>query len=151
MTSLVKFTNGNKTMPHLSSWIEDWFGKDMPGMFLDNFNTGVSIPAVNIKENGDAFNVEVAAPGMSKDDFNIHLDNNLLTISSETKEEVEDEKEERFTRREFSYTSFRRTFTLPESVDGDKISAKYHDGILMIHLPKKEHARKKPVRTIKIS
>ena len=150
MTSLVKFNNGSRTMPALSSWIEDWFGKDMPGSLFNDF-TGISMPAVNIRETADNYEVEVAAPGMQKGDFNINLDNNLLTISSERQHEEKNVEEERFTRREFSYSSFRRTFTLPETVNAEKISAKYKDGILIIDLPKKDHAKKKPARTIKIS
>ncbi len=151
MTSLVKFNNGPKTVPALSSWIEDWFGKDMPGSLFSNMNTGVSMPAVNIKETGENYLVEVAAPGMEKSDFDISLDNNLLTISSEREHTSEHKDDEKFTRREFSYTSFRRTFTLPETVAAEKISAMYKDGILLIDLPKKDQAKKKPVRTIKIS
>ena len=151
MTSLVKFNRGPKTVPALSSWIEDWFGKDMPGSLFSNMNTGVSMPAVNIKETGENYLVEVAAPGMEKSDFEISLDNNLLTISSEQEQSSEHEDDEKFTRREFSYTSFRRTFTLPETVAADKISATYKDGILLIDLPKKDQAKKKPVRTIQIS
>ncbi len=151
MTTLAKLSNGSRTAPTLSSWIEDWFGKDVPTRLFGDFHTGLNVPAVNIKETGDSYHVEVAAPGLKKDDFEINLDNNLLTISSEIKEENTDESNERFTRREFSYSSFRRTFTLPETVEADKISAKYHDGILKIDMPKKEQAKKKPLRTIEIS
>ena len=108
------------------------------------------MPQVNIKETADAYWVEMAVPGMKKSDFHIDLDNHLLSISTEVKQE-EENKEENYTRREFGYSSFRRTFTLPESVDDSKINASYNDGILSIHLPKKEEARQKPARTIKIS
>lgn len=111
-----------------------------------------SVPAVNIKEEDEAFEVELAAPGMAKEDFHIELDKDVLTISSEHKEEQEDKQEdERFTRREFSYQSFSRSFTLPQSADGDKIEARYDNGVLYIHIPKKEEARPKPAKRIAIN
>ena len=108
------------------------------------------IAKVNIKETGDAYVVEMAVPGLKKSDFQIDLDNHVLSISTEMKEENE-QKEDNYTRREFGYSSFKRTFTLPDSVDDSKIDAKYEDGILNIHLPKREEAKQKPARTIKIS
>ena len=95
--------------------------------------------------------IEVAAPGMSKDDFTVNYDNGRLTISSERRNEKSDEGEN-YTRREFSYQSFQRSFNVPENiVSGDKISANYKDGILHIHLPKREEVKPKPSREIKIS
>jgi HSP20 family protein len=119
-------------------------------VFTPNFNTGITLPKVNIRETSDAFWVDMAVPGMKKSDFQIDLDNQLLSISTELKQEKES-NEENYTRREFGYSSFKRTFTLPESVDDSKINASYSDGILNIHLPKKEEAKQKPARTIKIS
>lgn len=117
-----------------------------------NFSsTNTTLPAVNIKETKDDFVIEVAAPGMSKNDFNIHLENNQLTISSELKDKKEKD-DDGYTRREFSYQSFQRSFNLGENlVDGDKVSAKYLDGILVISLPKREEVKPKPARKIKIS
>ncbi len=112
---------------------------------------GTTLPKVNIKENNDAFDVEVAVPGFDKKDFNIKLDNGVLTVSSEKKEEKTTKDDEKYSRREFSYQSFTRTFTLPELVDGNKISAKYTNGILKINIPKKEEAKPKPPKQIKIS
>ncbi len=120
----------------------DWFGG------MENFNAAV--PAVNIKENETGFELELSAPGRKKEDFNIEIDDNLLTISSETKSENET-KEENYTRREFGYTSFKRSFTLPESVDEEKIGASYENGILKFTLPKKEEALPKPKRLIELS
>ncbi|MDA3866449.1 MAG: Hsp20/alpha crystallin family protein [Salinivirgaceae bacterium] len=109
------------------------------------------MPAVNIKDEENKFTVQVAVPGMDKKDFNIDLSENLLTISSE-KEDKKEDKEDSYTRREYSYRSFTRTFTLPENiVDSIKISAKYENGELTITIPKKEEAKPKPARTIKIS
>jgi HSP20 family protein len=120
----------------------DWFGG------MDNFNANV--PAVNIKENEQDFELEFAIPGFKKEDFNIELDNDVLTVSSEMKTE-EETKEENYTRREFGYSSFRRSFTLPETVDGGKINATYEDGLLKLTLPKKEDALPKPKRMIEIA
>ena len=99
-------------------------------------NSG-DIPAVNIQEENDHFMLEMAAPGMEKKDFNIDLDNYVLTISSEKKEE-KNEKDKNFTRREFIYNNFSRSFTLPKSIDTEKIKADYENGILKVALPKKE-------------
>ena len=133
-----------------SNWIDSFFNNELPSVFTSNFNTGMTLPKVNIKETGDAYVVEMAVPGLKKSDFQIDLDNHVLSISTEMKEENE-QKEDNYTRREFGYSSFKRTFTLPDSVDDSKIDAKYEDGILNIHLPKREEAKQKPARTIKIS
>lgn len=143
-------TSSNVNFPTWSNWIDDIFNRDLPSVFTSNFNTGISLPKVNIKETPDAFMVEMAAPGLKKSDFHIDLDNQVLSISTETKEENE-RKEENYTRREFGYSSFKRTFNLPESVNDEKINANYSDGILSIILPKKEEAKRKPARSIRIS
>ena len=113
--------------------------------------TNTTVPSVNIKENADAFNVEMAVPGFDKKDFKIALDHNVLTISSEKKVENETKEGERFTRHEYSYQSFSRSFTLPEAANGDKISAKYENGILNVEIPKREEAKPKPMRQIAIA
>ena len=92
----------------------------------------------------------MAAPGLQKKDFRIDLANDVLTISSEKKVENETKKGQQFTRREFSYQSFSRSFTLPNTVDSEKISATYENGILRVLIPKKEEAKTKPARTIEI-
>ena len=107
------------------------------------------IPAVNIKEENDKFVLEMAAPGMKKDDFQINLDNYQLTISSE-KSEKNEEKKDNYTRREFMYSTFSRSFTLPKTIDIDKIKADYKNGILTVILPKKEEEAKL-TKQIKIS
>lgn len=119
----------------------DWFGG------TDKWNT--SVPAVNIKDNTESFELELAVPGMKKDDFTVEIDNDVLTISSEMKSENEETKDN-YTRKEFSYSSFKRAFTLPETVEGAKIDAKYEDGILKLTLPKKQEALPKPKRLISI-
>ncbi|MBU2920205.1 Hsp20/alpha crystallin family protein [Winogradskyella psychrotolerans] len=142
--------NSNQNFPTLSNWLDDIFNRDLPSVFTSNFNTGITLPKVNIKEIADAYIVDMAVPGLKKSDFQIDIDNQVLSISTEIKEESE-QKEVNYTRREFGYSSFKRTFSLPETVDEDKIKASYTEGILSIHLPKKEEAKQKPVRTIKIS
>ncbi len=131
---------------------DDFFNKDIYNFGLSNFSdTNTTIPAVNIKETADSYEVEVAAPGMSKKDFKIELDGTLLTIASQKTEETEN-KEEKYFRKEFSYQSFYRTFNLQkEVVDVDKIKATYSDGVLRLLIPKKEEAKQKPARLIQIS
>ena len=125
----------------------DWLGG------TTNVNSiGTSIPAVNIQETEESFSVEVAAPGKTKEDFNIELENDVLTISSEDKKENETtEKNGRYTRKEFSYSTFKRAFSLPDSVDSEKISAQYNNGVLEILLPKREEAKVQAKRMIEIS
>jgi HSP20 family protein len=128
-------------------------GGRIPSVFNDFFKpwnewfdeTGIwgrtmNVPAVNITEQKNEYRVELAVPGMKKDDFKIDVDGNMLTISSE-KEESSEEKEKKFTRKEYSYSSFSRSFTLPEEINLDKIEAKYEDGVLRLSLPLKEEAR----------
>lgn len=108
-----------------------------------------TIPAVNIKESTTSFLIELAAPGKSKEDFNVEIDHNMITISSETKQEAE-VQEGKYTRKEFNYSSFRRVFTLPETINTDSIHASYENGVLKIDLPKKKEALPKPKRLIEI-
>ena len=109
-----------------------------------------TLPAVNIKENKNEFNIEFAAPGFAKKDFNIDLDDNVLTISAE-KEKEKNEENDNFTRKEFSYNSFSRSFTLPKTINGDKIDAKYTDGILKLSIPKMEVTKLLPKKEIKVA
>ena len=132
---------------------DDFFNRDIFNWGNLNFSdTDTTIPAVNIKETPESYEVEVAAPGMTKDDFKVELDGNSLTISSEKRSENQQKEEERYFRREFSYESFQRTFTLQKDVvDIDKIEAKYEHGLLRLLIPKKEEAKQKPPRLINIS
>lgn len=143
-------TNNSSNLPTWSNWLDEVLNKDLPSVFSQNFNTGMSLPKVNIKETADAYFVEMAVPGMKKSDFEIELDNQVLSISTENEQNIE-QKEDNYTRREFGYSSFKRSFTLPETVDEGKIKASYNEGILNIHLPKKEEAKQKPPRNITIS
>jgi HSP20 family protein len=131
-----------------SSLFDDFLTRDL----FDGWNSeGSNVPRVNIVETNDEFVVEMAAPGREKEDFQVELDNDMLTISSEVSDNVENSNGQSFTRKEFSYRSFRRSFYLPNSVEADKIEAKYKDGILKLVIPKKEEAKKKPAKTIAIS
>lgn len=133
------------------SFLEDFFDDNWSGV-ANRADTGTRIPAVNVREKDDTFEIQVAAPGMKRDDFKINVENNVLSVSAEEKSKKEDKHdEENFTRREFSYTSFRRSFSLPSSVDADSINAKYDNGILVVSLPKKEEAKPKPPKQIEIS
>lgn len=140
-------------MPGFSRmFFNDIFGRELFNWENTNFSsTSTTLPSVNIKENVDSYEVEVAAPGMDKNDFNITLDENLLTISS-VKEQKEITEESNFTRREFSYQSFQRSFQLPKNVvDDERITARYENGLLFLTVPKKEEAKQKPPRMIEIS
>lgn len=135
--------------PTFKNLIESFFENDFP-LGLSTFKSiGSTIPSANIKETDDSFQIELAAPGLKKEDIKIDVDNDVLTISSEQKEEKTEENEN-YTRREFNYSSFSRSFYLPDIADIDKISAEYKDGVLNIVLPKKESAIRKSKKTIEI-
>lgn len=144
--------NGNRIPGFQGLFFDDIFGRELFNWDSKNFsNTSTSLPSVNIKETPENYEVEVAAPGMNKDDFTITLDGNFLTISSQ-KERKETSNEESFTVREFSYQSFQRSFELPKNVvDDDKISAQYESGLLKLIIPKREEAKQRPPRMIEIS
>jgi HSP20 family protein len=140
----------NNLFPTVPSFFDDFLTKELSDWSFPKDVYGTTQPAVNILENEDGYTVEVAAPGLKKDDFNIELENDVLTISSEQKNKDE-KKVDGYSRREFRYANFKRSFTLPENkVNGDKVSAKYENGVLYISLPIREEAKPKPVRTIKI-
>jgi HSP20 family protein len=136
----------------MTGFFDDLWTRDLGDWGLQNYSGPSStLPAVNIADTHDNFQVEMAAPGMTKDDFKIELDNETLTISAEKKTEHEEKNGDRYNRREFSYQSFQRSFHLPKSVvDEGKIEAKYDNGILRIVIPKKEEARKQTPRMIDI-
>ena len=138
------------------------YGERMPTVFDDFFkpwnewfDSGniwgrtMNIPAVNITETKDDFQVVLAVPGMKKDDFKIDVEGNMLTISSEN-EETREEKDKKFTRKEYNYSSFSRSFTLPDEVNKEKIEAKYEEGVLKISLPRREEAKKNIAKHIAV-
>lgn len=139
--TLVKFHPEKKNsalMPGFNDIFESVIGDTF---FSDRrMNT---LPATNLWETNDGFHIELAAPGLAKQDFKISVDRNLLTVSSHQNSEQEDTNKA-YSRREFSFSSFTRVFTLPESADADRIHASYNDGILQVNLPKKEEAKTAP-------
>lgn len=130
----------------------------MPEVFSDFFDTDFmkhangTAPAINVKEGDEEYTVEVAVPGLKKEDFNVHIDNNgNLCIHMESKNEKEDEnKKSHYLRREFSYSKFEQTLVLPDDVDKDKIEAKANNGVLTINLPKVEKTNEKAVKQIEV-
>jgi len=113
---------------------------EMPSLGKNLREEALGFPPVNITEQPDAYQIEVAAPGFEKTDFNLKLDGNLLTISADKKQETKDENEKSI-RREFSYRSFKRSFTLDEKINAANIAAKYENGVLKVTLPKKEEVK----------
>ena len=149
--SIIKRNNGFATeMPAL---FNDFFTRDLWNWGLsNNSTTNTTIPATNIREDNDNFYVEVAAPGMTKDDFKVELDGTILTIRSEKENRQEQKEGEKYSRKEFSYQSFQRIFELPvHVVDAEHIEAKYENGLLHLVIPKKEEAKPRPPRMIRIS
>jgi len=131
------------TKPASAPSLFDDFFKPWNEWFDDRrfFNRVNNVPSVNITENNNSYNVALAAPGLKKEDFKIDVDGNMLTISSE-KEERKEEKDEKYTRKEYSYSSFSRSFTLPEDVKEESIEASYENGVLNLKLPRKENGKK---------
>ena len=147
--TLVKWnSNGNSNLPAFSNLLENFFGRDLSDFVGRDFTS--SVPAVNVVETADAFKVEVAAPGLKKENIQITFHNNVLTIGSKTEHSTEDTKS-KYARKEFGYTSFQRSFTVPNTVDTEKIEANYTDGILNVRLPKREESKEKSARQISIS
>lgn len=131
---------------------DDFFGADLMDLNrnLLKWDRAWNIPSVNIRENEKDFTFELAAPGLSKKDFKIEVDTDgLMTISAEKTEE-KDEEDKSFTRKEFSYSTFSRSFQLPENILSDKVDAIYEDGILKLTVPKKEITVSKPKKSIKV-
>ncbi len=148
--SLVR--SNRQAFPSFPALLNDFFSRDLFNWdTFNNSSSNTTIPAVNTRETDDAYEIEIAAPGLKKEDFKINLEGHLLTISSEFKSEAED-KQVNYTSREFSYQSFKRTISLPNGlVDEDGIQAMYENGLLLITIPKKEEAKKKAPRQIAIS
>jgi HSP20 family protein len=136
----------------VNNFFDDFLTKDLFDWTDRNFATlGSNLPSVNLKETDTKLEVELAAPGMKREDFKVEIDNNMLMISSE-KEEVKEEKNKKdnYVRKEFNYQSFYRSFYLPDTVDENKIDANYKDGILKIVIAKKPGSEKKTMKTIPI-
>jgi HSP20 family protein len=141
--SLIKWNPEQALFP---AWVDDFFTTD--GWPRLNMKP-VSMPAVNVTENKDAFNMEVAAPGFKKEDFNLEVKNGYLTISGEVKDEKET-KNDHYTRKEFQFNSFSRAFGVPDNVAADMIQAEYKDGMLRVTLPKVKVAKEEPAKPIPV-
>ena len=142
MTMLKKWKNDNPSA--LSNLIEDFFNESVPAW------TGLSTkPRVNVRETEHNFTIEMAVPGFGKEDFNIDVVGDLLTVSARKESEKEDQ-DKGYTRREFNYAEFSRSFTLPESVNPDTINCKYNNGLLHVVIPKKEESQRMK-KSIKVS
>jgi HSP20 family protein len=135
-----------KQSPFFPSLVDEFVNRDW-NIELPSFST--TVPAVNIIEKETEYKIELAVPGMRKDHFEIEMEEGILSISANQDEEKTSEKG-KFTRREFSYNSFRRSFTIPESVDPAKIDANYTEGVLFISLPKRKEALPQPKKLINI-
>lgn len=149
--TLVKFNNRNRLFPW--TWSNDRL-KDFLSSeeFFDDdfFEENSLMPAMNIKDHEKDFEIELAAPGFNKKDFEVTIEGNILHVFGEKRKE-EEEKEEDFTRKEFSYNAFKRSLTLPENVkENAKVKAVYKNGILKLNLPKKEMVKKEPLKKIEI-
>lgn len=142
--SLVKRTD---RLPFI---FDDIFNADWFGGISNDHKIGFNTPAVNVKENDNDFVIELAAPGLVKENFKIELDKDILTISSEAKNDTSEGKDN-YTKKEFNYSTFKRSFTLPDTVNSVEILASYDNGILSVKLPKKEEAKVQPKRSIEIS
>lgn len=145
--SLIKVRKEGDLFPSLMS---DFFDSDkfFNRKWMDKAFES-ALPAVNIKETATSYDLEFAAPGFRKEDFSISADDHLLTVSAQKSSEVNDEND-RFTRKEFSYSSFNRSFRLPQDVNGEAIEAKYTDGILHVSITKKEPTKTAPKKEIKV-
>ncbi len=137
---IVKYNNNNVFPSLMNEFFNDDFG-------LDFFNRNYSVPSVNSIENNDSFEIDLAVPGMKKEEFSIELNDKVLVISSESSNNIENDK---MRLNEFNFSSFQRSFRVPDSVDQDKIKANYKNGILKIKLPKRKESISKPNRVINI-
>ena len=136
--------------PNMPTFFSDFFDDDDRWLTFNGDGWTSKIPAANIQEKDAEYVIELAAPGMEKKDFHVDVENGNLCISSEKKSETKEE-DNGYTRKEFGYSSFSRSFALPDNVNEDKIKASYKDGILSLALPKKEGAESIPKKEIKIS
>jgi HSP20 family protein len=143
---MLPFVRSNRNVPNL---FDDFFGKDVWNDFFEKSGWNSS-PGVNVYEKKDHYEIELAAPGLDKKDFHIDLKDNVLTISSEKKEEKKEEKDSKVVFCEFNYSKFSRSFQLPEGVDVNKIEATHKNGVLSITLPKREEYKSQSPRMIEI-
>ena len=137
--SLLRSTD--RRLPVFNNWLDSFFSDS--DQFFGNWDSQRSIPPVNVEETEESFKMELAAPGKKKEDFKVEIDNGILVISSE-QDSSEESSEKNYKRKEYSYQSFSRSFTLPENVNEDAIEAQYSKGVLQLTIPKTEAS--KPLR-----
>ena len=150
--------NSEKTLTRQSRPLTRWFNSPMDRFFKNDFfdlwdgeRIGMeTLPSLNIREDKNNFLVELAAPGLKKDDFNINVEGNVVTVSCDKEPEVRETKENGYMRTEYDYSCFSRSFTLPENADANNIHAKYSEGILNLEIPKKEQVQKENAKKIKV-
>lgn len=145
------FFPSTSLIPSFDLLADEFFNRDVLGWNDRFLPYGATLPSVNIEETPNAFQIQLAAPGLKKDDFKVELKDNVLTISSEKQESSEEKREEgNYRRREFSYAAFTRSFSLPESANENKIEATYKDGILRLEVAKKHVEAPKATKKIDI-
>lgn len=152
---MTRSKDGNRNFPTIRTRLSDMF--DLDNFFNEPFfespawtNWRTKVPATNIRETEEAYIIEVAAPGLKKNDFIVNVEKGMLEIKVE-KEQEKKEEEGNYTRREYSYTNFSRAFSLPESVDGENIKARYEDGVLNVTLPKLPETKKQDKKGIAVA
>lgn len=145
--SLIKFNRRNNGLPIFNSWIENTF-KDEDG-FVTNLHNEQNFPPVNVEETDEEFRLSLAAPGLKKEDFDIQVKDNSLIISSESSDSSE-EKNDNYTRREYSFNSFQRSFWLPDNVNDENINANYQDGVLKVSLSKTKNNKPELSKKIEV-
>lgn len=137
--NISRFVENNNRVKAIDPWVDNLFSN----LFYDSSSAGRNLakfPSVNVSESDNGFHVEFAVPGFNKEDFKINVEKEVLTVSGEHKAENLDEGK-KYSRKEFSYSSFKRSFTLPENVDVNKIDANYKDGVLSLDVAKKEEVK----------
>jgi HSP20 family protein len=149
MNSLIK-SKSRAMRPSLwyNSPLERFFSNDFD--WWDGDTMEMKVPAINVSEDKNNYKVELAAPGLKKDDFKIEVEGNMMSISCEQETETKEPKNDNYTRREYNYSSFSRTFTLPDDADAEHVTAKYADGVLNLTLPKIEGTQKEKKQQIKV-
>ena len=138
---------GNMITP-FSQWVDNFFNEEDP-FFREMRSTWANMPAVNVRETEDSYEIEVAAPGMTREDFKVSVEHGMMSIRAERRMETEDSKDD-YIRKEFNYTTFERNFNLPDDVLSDKVAAKYDNGILRITMPRKAVKVTKDARLIDV-
>ncbi|MEZ0368990.1 MAG: Hsp20/alpha crystallin family protein [Candidatus Sericytochromatia bacterium] len=149
MANIARRNPNSDLMPTFDTWIDDFFSGDFNHMLNRLSRTGVNLPAVNISESHEGFHLEMATPGLRKDDIHVTLQDNTLVISAEKKQESQS-TDRNLRRQEFSCSTFRRAFTLPENVESDKLLCAYEDGVLKLDIPKRNLQKEKGARQIPI-